>query len=93
MKPCWCSLYDIISNLGGVMNRGHKQRDVIIMDFANAIGNVPRGRLLHKLDHYGIRGSSYKWVSSWLSGRCQQVVLDGQASDPPVLSVGLRTAS
>ena len=36
---------------------------------------------------YGIRGSTHKWISSWLSGRSQRVVLDGQASDPvPVLS-------
>ena len=33
-------------------------------------------------------GSYYiNWINSWLSGRTQQVVLDGQASDPvPVLS-------
>ena len=44
-------------------------------------------RLLHKLDYYGIRGSTHKWINSWLSGRTQKVVLDGQASDPvPVLS-------
>ena len=44
-------------------------------------------RLLHKLDYYGIRGSYHKWINSWLSGRTQQVVLDGQASDPvPFLS-------
>ena len=42
---------------------------------------------LSLLDYYGIRGSTHKWISSWLSGRSQQVVLDGQASDPvPVLS-------
>ena len=47
----------------------------------------PHRRLLHKLDYYGIRGSTHKWISSWLSGRSQQVVLDGQALDPvPVLS-------
>ena len=56
-------------------------------DFAKAFDKVPHRRLLHKLDYYGIRGSSHKWTSSWLSGRSQQVVLDGQASDPvPVLS-------
>ena len=41
------------------------------------------------MDYYGIRGSTHKWINSWLSGRTQQVVLDGhrQASDPvPVLS-------
>ena len=69
------------------MNRGHKQTDLIIMDFAKAFDKVPHRRLLHKLDFYGIRGSTHKWISSWLSGRTQQVVLDGQASDPvPVIS-------
>ena len=39
------------------------------------------------MDYYGIRGSTHKWINSWLSGRTQQVVLDSQASDPiPVLS-------
>ena len=69
------------------MNRGHKQTDLIIMDFATAFDKVPHRRLLHKLEYYGIRGSTHKWINSWLSGRTQQVVLDGQASDPvPVLS-------
>ena len=46
-------------------------------DFAKAFGKVPHRRLLHKLDYYGIRGSTHKWIYSWLSGRTQQVVLDG----------------
>ena len=79
-------VHDIISNLDGAVNRGHKQTDLIIMDFAKAFDKVPHRRLLHKLD-YGIRGSTHKWINSWLSGRTEQVVLDGQASDPvPVLS-------
>ena len=78
---------DIISNLDGAMNWGHKQTDLIIMDFAKAFHKVPHRRLLHKLDDYGIRGSTHQWISSWLSGRSQEVVLDGHASDPvPVLS-------
>ena len=69
------------------MNRGHKQTDLIIMDFAKAFDKVPHRRLFHKLEYYGNRGSTHKWIRSWLSGRTQQVVLDGQASDPvPVLS-------
>ena len=57
------------------------------MDFAKAFDKVPHRRLLYILDYYGIRGSTHKWIASWLSGRTQQVVLDGQASDPvPVLS-------
>ena len=80
-------VHDIISNLDGAVNRGHKQTDLIIMDFAKAFDKVPHRRLLHKLEYYGIRGSTHKWINSWLYGRTQQVVLDGQASDPvPVLS-------
>ena len=80
-------VHDIISNLDGAVNRGHKQTDLIIMDFAKAFDKVPHRRLLHKLENYGIRGSTHKWINSWLSGRTEQVVLDGQASDPvPVLS-------
>ena len=80
-------VHDIISNLDGAVNRGHKQTDLIIMDFAKAFDKVPHRRLLRKLEYYGIRGSTNKWINSWLSGRTQQVLLDGQASDPvPVLS-------
>ena len=80
-------VHDIISNLDWAVNRGHKQTDLIIMNFAKAFDKVPHRRLLHKLEYYGIRGSTHKWINSWLSGRTQQVVLDGQASNPvPVLS-------
>ena len=78
---------DIISNLDEAVNRGLKLTDLIIMDFAKAFDKVPHRRLLHKLEYYGIRGPTHKWINSCLSWRTQQVVLDGQASDPvPVLS-------
>ena len=68
-------VHDVISYLDGAVNRGHKQTDFIIMDFTKAFDKVPHRRLLHKFDYCGIRE------------RTQQVVLDGQASDPvPVLS-------
>ena len=77
----------MVSNLDGARDQGQKQTDVIIMDFAKAFDKIPHRRLLYKLDYYGIRGSTHKWISSWLSERSQKVVLDGQASDPvPVLS-------
>ena len=79
--------HDLVSNLDRALNRNHRQTDVIIMDFAKAFDKVPQWRLLYKLDYYVIRGSTHKWITSWLSGRLQKVVLDGQASDPvPVLS-------
>ena len=78
---------DMVSNLDGARDRGQKQTHVIIMDFALAFDKVPHTRLLYKLDHYGIKGTTHKWISSWLSERSQKVVLNSQASDPvPVLS-------
>ena len=62
-------VHNIISNLDGAMNRGHKQTDLIIMDFAKAFDKVPYRRLLHILNYYGIRGSTHKWISSWLWGQ------------------------
>ena len=63
---------------------GHKQTHMF--EISPWISKVPH-RLLLKLDYYGIRGSTHKWISSRLSWRSQRVVLGGQASDPvPVLS-------
>ena len=71
------------------MNRGHKQTGLTIMDFAKAVDKVPHRRLLHKLDYYEIRGSTHKWINPWLSGRTQQVVLEGQASDSVIVLSGV----
>ena len=80
-------VHDIISNLDEAVNPGHEQTDLIIMDFEKAFDKVPHGRLLHKLDYYGIRGSTHMWINSWLSWRSQQIIFDGQASNPvPMLS-------
>ena len=68
---------DIISNLDVDVNRGHKQTDLVIMDFPSVFDKVQQRRLLHKLEYNGVRGSNHKWNNSWLSGRTQQVVLDG----------------
>ena len=57
------------------------------MDFAMVFDKVPHKRLMYNLHYYGIGESTHRWIDPWLSGRSQQFVLDGQASDPiPVLS-------
>ena len=59
-----------------------------IFDCSKAFDSVPHQRLLAKLDHYGIRGKTKEWISSYLLERPQRVVLNGaQSRFLPVLSV------
>ena len=63
------------------------QVDVILLDFAKAFDKVPYQRLLHKLDHYGVRNSTLRWIESYLSHRKQSVLLDGtRSTEADVLS-------
>ena len=52
-----------------------------------AFDRVPQQRLLKKVYHYGIRGTTYQWISSFLNSRTQQVLVEGQSSEKvPVVS-------
>ena len=62
--------------------------DIIYFDFANAFDSVNHDIILHKLKHqYGIDGTLLKFLTSYLQGRVQQVVIGGSKSGSlPVLS-------
>ena len=63
------------------------QTDMIILDFSKAFDRVPHQRLLKKVHHYGIRGTTHQWISSFLNSRTQQVLVEGQSSEKvPVVS-------
>lgn len=55
--------------------------DIIFLDFAKAFDKVPKNRLLKKLEVHGIGGDLHRWVSCWLTGRRQRVVLNGKYSE------------
>ena len=57
------------------------QTDVVVLDFSKAFDVVPHQRLLHKLDHYGIRGTTLNWIQNFLTNRTQKVVVDGSSSE------------
>ena len=96
------SVTSMIQNLGWeeLQYRREQCKTVMMYRIINNLVDIPAEKyLIHSgtstrghetrflVPYYGIRGSTHKSITSWLSGRFQKVVLDGQASDPvPVLS-------
>ena len=65
----------------------------IFLDFSKAFDTVNHSILLSKLDHMGIRGLTYKWISDYLSDRSQYVNDDGHKSDCKNISCGVPQGS
>ena len=52
----------------------------LYLDFSKAFDRVPKGRLLHKLDHLGLRGNLHRWIDSFLSDRTFRVKIGDAVS-------------
>ena len=50
-----------------------KQTDIKVLDFSKAFDKVSHQLLSIKLDHYGIRGSTLRWINSYPSARTQKL--------------------
>ena len=66
-----------------------RQTDIAILDFSKAFDTVPHHKLLHKLDHYGIRGPVHTWLTNFLTKRKMRVVLEGEASEEVTVDSGV----
>ena len=58
-----------------------KEVGVINLDLSKAFDKVSHHLLITKLRSHGITGSPLHWFSSYLHGRYQSVVLEGECSD------------
>ena len=65
----------------------------IFLDFAKAFDTVNHSILLNKLNYYGIRGVSHKWLESYLSNRKQCVQVGSQTSDFLSINCGVPQGS
>ena len=54
--------------------------DCIYMDYQKAFDTVPHNRLLKKFEAYGIGTELIEWIRNYLSGRKQQVSINGETS-------------
>ena len=79
-RSCNTQLIEVLEDWSAAVE-SHCPVDVVYLDFQKAFDSVPHQRLLHKLQCYGVTGKLLKWIKSFLSGRRQQVVLRGCASD------------
>lgn len=87
-RSCETQLLSTVQEIASSSAKG-QQVDIVLLDFAKAFEKVPHTRLLHKLDHYGVRGNVKCWIESFLSQRKQQVVLDGVRSDTAEVLSGM----
>ena len=68
--------YDILTSLP----KGHEV-DVIFLDLEKAFDNVSYGKLVEKLNIFGIEMQLSHWFKCYLTGRQERVILDGEYSD------------
>ena len=79
-RSCKTQLDIFVHDIQSSLDKG-KEIDAVFLDFAKAFDTVPHQRLLVKLKSFGINNSIISWISSFLSGRQQQVVVDGVFSN------------
>ena len=85
-RSCETQLVTLINDLSSSLDRG-VQTDMVILDFSKSFDRVPLKRLLRKLHHYGIRGHLHSWITSFLTGRSQKVIVENSESESaPVIS-------
>ena len=91
-RSCETQLLNTVNNLAKSLD-DKSQVDTILLDFSKAFDKVPHQRLLYKLQYYGVRGYTHKWIADFLNERTQRVVLDGCSSDFATVDSGVPKGS
>ena len=58
---CETQLLTTLDDLAYNLNSGF-QTDLVLLDFKKAFDKVPHHRLCYKLAHYGIKGTTLRWI-------------------------------
>ena len=78
--------------IGRAFNRSGATQ-AVALDISKAFNRVWHADLLHKLKSYGISGQIFGLISSFLSNRQLQVVLDGKSSQEYPVNAGVPQGS
>ena len=65
----------------------------LLIDLKKAFDTIDHRILLRKLYSYGIRGTMFKWIESYLTGRSQYVIFDGKVSETRSIKCGVPQGS
>ena len=91
-RLCKTQLIQLVEDLARNLTSG-KQSDLILLDFSKAFDEVNHLKLLYKLQVHGVQGKTLGWIESFLIGRTQCVVLDGDTSTELAVSSGVPQGS
>ena len=61
--------------------KARAQIDLLILDFSKAFNTVPHEHLLQKRRYYGLPNQLRCCVRTWLTQRCESVIVDGECSE------------
>lgn len=85
-RSCETQLLELTDFLVNNISKG-KQTDLILLDFSKAFDKVNHLKLLHTLQEHGVSPQILNWTRSFLIGRSQTVLLNGDHStEVPVTS-------
>ena len=91
-RSCETQLLQLIEDLGRQLIEG-QQVDLVLLDFSKAFDKANHLKLLFKLSTHGVKGKTLKWISSFLGGRTQAVVLEGDCSPEVSVTSGVPQGS
>ena len=91
-RSCLTQLLDQYDRILSILEEG-KNADAIYLDFSKAFDKVDKGILLRKLKAAGIAGNLGRWILSFLTGRSQQVIVNGTKSSSSLVTSGVPQGS
>ena len=86
------ALLNMTQQIKEAMDKGNIAIGVFV-DFQKAFDTVNHKILLHKLEHYGVRGIANSWFSSYLANRQQYVSIGGINSETKPIMHGVPQGS